>query len=122
MARAALAEGTEAQRAAEAKPCGDHFTITVTTPSCCWNSSTTSPSCWIKKADDVTELNTSEDDGESGGDDHARRSEATGSAAAGAALCGCALPGRLLRRRWRWRRRWEGRRWWWRRRQRCQWS
>ena len=26
-------------------------------PSCCRNSSTTSPSCWIKKAEDVIELN-----------------------------------------------------------------
>uniref|UniRef100_M8BN20 Uncharacterized protein n=1 Tax=Aegilops tauschii TaxID=37682 RepID=M8BN20_AEGTA len=39
------------------KPCGDSFTITVTTPSCCRNSPTTSPSCWIKKAEDITELN-----------------------------------------------------------------
>jgi len=37
-------------RSAWAKPCGDSITITVTTPSCCRNSSTTSPSCWIKKS------------------------------------------------------------------------
>ncbi|VAH88761.1 unnamed protein product [Triticum turgidum subsp. durum] len=47
----------DAKARALEKPCGDHFTITITTPPCYRNSSTTSLSCWIKKAVEVNELN-----------------------------------------------------------------
>ena len=39
------------------KPCGNEFTITVTTPSCCGNSSTTSPLLLDREGEDVTKPN-----------------------------------------------------------------